>query len=75
MFNSSILQANEDKKMRSYAIIPPIMLDDLQKRYVFKNENGLLKDMETDYKVSLFDLLATTQFSLHSLKYLFICIT
>lgn len=46
-----IFQANEDKKMRSYAVIPPLMLDAKQKRYVFHNENGAVTDMENDFKV------------------------
>jgi nuclear receptor co-repressor 1 len=46
-------QAMEDKKMRSYAVIPPLMLDSKQRRLVFQNENGSLIDMETEFKVSL----------------------
>lgn len=41
----------EDKKMRSYAVIPPLMLDARQKRCVFYNENGAVQDMEADFKV------------------------
>lgn len=37
--------------MRSYAVIPPLILDAKQKRYVFHNENGALTDMENDFKV------------------------
>lgn len=37
--------------MRSYAVIPPLMLDARQKRCVFYNENGALQDMEADFKV------------------------
>ncbi|GAB0091183.1 uncharacterized protein DMENIID0001_059960 [Sergentomyia squamirostris] len=43
-------QAMEDKKMRSYAVIPPLMLDVNQKKYYFVNENGALADMEADFK-------------------------
>uniref|UniRef100_A0A182MT82 N-CoR GPS2-interacting domain-containing protein n=1 Tax=Anopheles culicifacies TaxID=139723 RepID=A0A182MT82_9DIPT len=43
-------QAMEDKKMRSYAVIPPLMLDSRQRRLVFNNENGALIDMETEFK-------------------------
>lgn len=50
---SGALQANEDKKMRSYAVIPPLILDAKQKRCVFYNENGLVTDMENDFKVCL----------------------
>ncbi|XP_055601175.1 uncharacterized protein LOC129750017 isoform X2 [Uranotaenia lowii] len=46
-------QAMEDKKMRSYAVIPPLMLDSRQRRLVFKNENGALIDMETEFKERL----------------------
>lgn len=37
--------------MRSYAVIPPLMLDSRQRRLVFNNENGALIDMETEFKV------------------------
>lgn len=37
--------------MRSYAVIPPLMLDTAQRRCVFYNENGALQDMEADFKV------------------------
>lgn len=37
--------------MRSYAVIPPLMLDSAQRRCVFYNENGALQDMEADFKV------------------------
>lgn len=40
----------EDKKMRSYAVIPPLMLDARERRCVFYNENGALQDMEADFK-------------------------
>ncbi|XP_059608469.1 uncharacterized protein LOC132256217 isoform X2 [Phlebotomus argentipes] len=43
-------QAMEDKKMRSYAVIPPLMLDAHQKKYFFINENGAMADMEADFK-------------------------
>uniref|UniRef100_A0A1L8DXF1 Putative histone H3-k4 methylation n=1 Tax=Nyssomyia neivai TaxID=330878 RepID=A0A1L8DXF1_9DIPT len=43
-------QAMEDKKMRSYAVIPPLMLDTHQKKYYFINENGAMMDMEADFK-------------------------
>lgn len=41
----------EDKKMRSYAVIPPLMLDAKQRRCVFYNENGSMIDVDTDLKV------------------------
>lgn len=34
--------------MRSYAVIPPIMFDNRQRRLVFHNENGAKVDMETE---------------------------
>lgn len=37
--------------MRSYAVIPPLMLDVRQRRCVYQNENGALVDMEADFKV------------------------
>lgn len=43
--------------MRSYAVIPPLMLDAKQKRYAFQNENGIMHDMEADFKVNF--VLAT----------------
>jgi nuclear receptor co-repressor 1 len=45
---SLVTQAQEDKKMRSYAVIPPIMFDNRQRRLVFHNENGSKVDMETE---------------------------
>lgn len=42
------MQAQEDKKMRSYAVIPPIMFDNRQRRLVFQNENGSKVDLETE---------------------------
>lgn len=43
-----LLQEMEDKKMRSYAVIPPLMLDTRQRKCVFYNENGLVQDMEAE---------------------------
>lgn len=37
--------------MRSYAVIPPLMLSNERKRCIFKNENGALVDMEAEFKV------------------------
>lgn len=47
-----MLQEMEDKKMRSYAVIPPLILDTRQRKCVFYNENGVVLDMEADFKVS-----------------------
>ncbi|KAJ8953646.1 hypothetical protein NQ314_007253, partial [Rhamnusium bicolor] len=43
-------QALEDKKMRSYAVIPPILLDQGEKKIKYKNNNGFVEDMEAVYK-------------------------
>lgn len=40
----------EDQKMRSYAVIPPLMFDKQQRRLIFRNENGALPDMECEFK-------------------------
>ncbi|XP_063982207.1 nuclear receptor corepressor 2 isoform X2 [Diachasmimorpha longicaudata] len=38
----------EDKKMRSYAVIPPLLLDAKQRRIAFQNRNGLLQPEELE---------------------------
>lgn len=38
----------EDKKMRSYAVIPPLLLDSKQRRIAFQNRNGLLQPEELE---------------------------
>ncbi|XP_059487311.1 nuclear receptor corepressor 2 isoform X2 [Neocloeon triangulifer] len=43
-------QELEDKKMRSYAVVPPILLDSKQRKHVFINTNGLIEDYEGEYK-------------------------
>lgn len=43
-------QALEDKKMRSYAVIPPILLDTKQRKITYQNKNGYIEDMEAEYK-------------------------
>lgn len=43
-------QALEDKKMRSYAVIPPILLDTKQRKVTYQNNNGFIEDMEAEYK-------------------------
>ncbi|XP_069966697.1 uncharacterized protein Smr isoform X2 [Bactrocera oleae] len=43
-------QAMEDKKMRSYAVIPPLMFDARQRRCVYHNENGFIEDMVVVHK-------------------------
>ncbi|CAG5077237.1 Similar to ncor1: Nuclear receptor corepressor 1 (Xenopus tropicalis), partial [Cotesia congregata] len=41
-------QEMEDKKMRSYAVIPPLLLDKKQRRIAFQNRNGLLQPEELE---------------------------
>ncbi|KRT86345.1 hypothetical protein AMK59_1175, partial [Oryctes borbonicus] len=43
-------QVLEDKKMRSYAVIPPIMLDAKERKHVYQNNNGHILDMEAVHK-------------------------
>ncbi|XP_063926302.1 nuclear receptor corepressor 1 isoform X4 [Zophobas morio] len=43
-------QALEDKKMRSYAVIPPILLDSKERKVTYQNDNGFIEDMEMVYK-------------------------
>lgn len=43
-------QEMEDKKMRSYAVIPPILLDARQRKLKYVNNNGHILDMESEYK-------------------------
>lgn len=47
--------------MRSYAVIPPLMLDAAQRRCVFYNENGALQDMEADFKVKILKFVTRTE--------------
>lgn len=44
-------QALEDKKMRSYAVIPPIITDLKERRIKYTNNNNFIEDMEPVYKV------------------------
>lgn len=43
-------QEMEDKKMRSYAVIPPILIDQKDRKFVYQNFNGRIQDMEAEYK-------------------------
>lgn len=43
-------QALEDKKMRSYAVIPPILFDQRERKIKYDNNNGFIEDMEAVYK-------------------------
>ena len=40
----------EEKKMRAYAVIPPMMLDDRQRKLRFYNKNGLVDDPKADHQ-------------------------
>ena len=41
---------NEDKKMRSLAVVPPVMLDKRERRLCFDNRNGLVEDPMSEYR-------------------------
>ncbi|XP_022250944.1 uncharacterized protein LOC106467112, partial [Limulus polyphemus] len=43
-------QELEDKKMKSYAVIPPILIDQRRKRIQYINRNGLVEDPMAEYK-------------------------
>lgn len=43
-------QEAEDKKMRSYAVIPPILQDKRNRKPVFINRNNLIEDPTSEYK-------------------------
>lgn len=43
-------QEMEDKKMRSYAVIPPIIHDSRHKKYLFVNKNGIVEDPLREHK-------------------------
>lgn len=40
----------EDKKMRSYAVIPPMLLDARQRRISYVNNNGRIEDFAAEYQ-------------------------
>lgn len=40
----------EDKKMRSMAVVPPILLAPSQRRLAFHNNNGHIEDYVSEYK-------------------------
>ena len=54
-------QEEEEKKMHSYAIIPPIMHDSQTRRYQFENNNGLLQNAMLHYKDQLLVNIWTAQ--------------
>lgn len=43
-------QAMEDKKMRSYAVIPPFLYDTKERKVNYQNDNGFIENMEMVYK-------------------------
>ncbi|XP_045598857.2 protein PRRC2A isoform X4 [Procambarus clarkii] len=43
-------QENEDKKMRAYAVIPPILLEEKKRRHRYINQNGLIEEPISEYK-------------------------
>ncbi|XP_078336139.1 uncharacterized protein LOC111132990 isoform X2 [Crassostrea virginica] len=43
-------QEEEDKKMRSYAVVPPMMLDARQRKLRYTNNNGRVEDPMAEYE-------------------------
>lgn len=41
---------NEDKKMRAYAVIPPILLEEKKRQHRYNNRNGLIEEPIAEYK-------------------------
>lgn len=61
----------EDKKMRSYAVIPPILLDSRQRRLKYVNNNGKLEDFSREYKErQLLNFWTTAEHEVFKEKYL-----
>ncbi|XP_056017947.1 serine/arginine repetitive matrix protein 2-like isoform X6 [Ostrea edulis] len=54
-------QEEEDKKMRSYAVVPPMMLDARQRKLRYTNNNGRVDDPMADYEERKFINVWTTQ--------------
>lgn len=50
ILTTNVLFQMEDKKMRSMAVVPPILLDAAQRRLSFQNNNGLIDDYNSEYK-------------------------
>jgi len=51
----------EDKKMRSYAVIPPLMLDPHERHLTYLNNNGHVLDYKTEYNERKFVNIWTQQ--------------
>lgn len=63
----------EDKKMRSYAVIPPLLLDARQRKIAYQNRNGLLQPEELEALHSerkLINVWSTSEHELFKEKYL-----
>lgn len=54
-------QELEDQKMRSYAVVPPILFDPKIRRYKFINNNGLVENPLEEYKELQMVNIWTTQ--------------
>ncbi|KAK6636597.1 hypothetical protein RUM43_010259 [Polyplax serrata] len=64
-------QEMEDKKMRSYAVIPPILLDSRQRKLKYVNNNGKLEDFSREYKErQLLNFWTTAEHEVFKEKYL-----
>ncbi|PNF41940.1 hypothetical protein B7P43_G14654 [Cryptotermes secundus] len=64
-------QEMEDKKMRSYAVIPPILLDARQRRVTYVNNNGRIEDFAGEYNErQLLNVWTATEHDIFKEKYL-----
>ncbi|KAJ9589601.1 hypothetical protein L9F63_017186, partial [Diploptera punctata] len=64
-------QEMEDKKMRSYAVVPPILLDARQRRMTYSNNNGRIEDFTAEYKErQLLNVWTSTEHDVFKEKYL-----
>lgn len=50
MPNPLLFFQNEDKKMRAYAVIPPILLEEKKRKQRYINKNGLIEEPISEYK-------------------------
>lgn len=57
--------------MKSYAVIPPLMLDSRQRKLRFYNNNGLIEDPMSEYKDrEMFNIWTQSEKDLFKEKYL-----
>lgn len=57
--------------MRSYAVIPPILLDSRQRRIKYVNNNGKLEDFSREYKErQLLNFWTSSEHEIFKEKYL-----